>query len=138
MEQRLLEIGAWLEANGDAIYGTKPWRKTRQFSAGEIPQLETNKEFMTRYDITDYVDRKKPGQAVIEAFFTAKAGDVYAIFPGPRHGDWTLQDIRVSKATKVTALRSGAAVSWEPAANGIRIHFPATGGPEAVRITDAN
>lgn len=27
MQQRLLEIGEWLKINGDAIYGTHPWRE---------------------------------------------------------------------------------------------------------------
>jgi alpha-L-fucosidase len=138
MEERLLQMGAWLKTNGEAIYGTKPWRRTRQFSKGEIPRLETNKEFMTPYDITDYVDRKKPGQAVIEAFFTAKTGDIYAIFPEPLHGDWTLQDVHVSNATKVTALGANSPLSWDHEANGIRIHLPLSGGPEAIRISNAN
>ena len=33
MQERLLQIGAWLKVNGEAIYGTHPWRQT---SEGDI------------------------------------------------------------------------------------------------------
>lgn len=136
MEERLIQMGDWLKANGDAIYGTKPWKKTRQFSAGEVPKLDANNRFMTRYEITDYVDRKKPGQAVIEAFFTAKGNDVFAIFPDSARGDWVMQDAAPGTNTRVVALGSGESLKWDRESSGIRIHFPAAGGPAAVRITE--
>jgi alpha-L-fucosidase len=34
MQERLLEIGRWLAANGRAIYGTRMWREPCQWSAG--------------------------------------------------------------------------------------------------------
>src|SRR5437660_12855406 len=57
MEERLTEIGDWLKINGEAIYGTKPWKATRQWSAGEVPKVEYNKEFSSAYDVTRLIDK---------------------------------------------------------------------------------
>lgn len=103
MQQRLLEIGEWLQRNGEAIYGTRPWTRTRQWTAGEQPKLETG-EFMTKYNVMDYVEAKKPGQAVIEAFFTSKGNTVYAIVPGWKGDRLTLKDVGAVNAVEVLGL----------------------------------
>jgi alpha-L-fucosidase len=87
MEQRLAEIGAWLAINGEAIYGTRPFTVSKQWSAGEVPAIDYNKEYDSAYDVAKLTGPQPAGKASIEAFFTRKGNDVYAVltrWPGRR------------------------------------------------------
>jgi alpha-L-fucosidase len=64
-------------------------------------------QFMVRYDVLDYVDRKSAGQAVIEAFFTAKGDDLYAIVPGWPGKKLVIKDAHANRGTKVKLLGGG-------------------------------
>ncbi len=43
MEERLEQMGSWLQANGEAIYGTRPWKRAAQWSTGTRPHLEAKR-----------------------------------------------------------------------------------------------
>ena len=123
MEERLTQIGNWLKINGEAIYSSRPWKQTRQWSAGEQPKLETG-EFMTHYEVTDFIERKQPGQAVIEAFFTAKGDDVYAIVPGIPRERFILRNAALKPGGTVELLGHGGMLKTVARDGGIAVELP--------------
>jgi alpha-L-fucosidase len=122
MQDRLHAIGDWLSVNGDAIYGTKPWKVSRQWSAGEQPKMEYNSEFQSAYDVTKLAGEPEAGKAGIEAFFTSKGSDVYAILPRWPGKKIVLQDVGGVKSVEL--LGSAGALHFRPVGSGVEIDLP--------------
>ncbi|WP_215226418.1 alpha-L-fucosidase [Echinicola shivajiensis] len=103
MQERLLEIGEWLKVNGEAIYGSRKWERAAQWSEGDR-SIDHKKGYLGGDYILKQTIDPAPGKAVKELFFTIKGDDLFAISPKFHKKQLVIDDVKVSKDTKVSLL----------------------------------
>jgi alpha-L-fucosidase len=112
MQERLLEIGDWLRVNGEAIYGTQPWREN---SDGKRIRAASDSS-------KDWQNKYTPIKSVR---YTSKGDAVYAIsliWPGK---ELVLGAPVPSKDTVVTMLGVKGNLKWDRTEDGkMRIDVP--------------
>ena len=116
VQQVLLAVGAWLNVNGESIYGTRPWRiygeGPTKVAAGSFHDTDT-----TRYTADDFR-------------FTTKGDALYAIGLGwPGNGEAVIHSLASTVGTEhvqsVILLGSDMRLQFEQRADGLHVRVPA-------------
>jgi alpha-L-fucosidase len=115
VQQVLREVGLWLKVNGDAIYGTRPWRLY-----GEGP---------TRVAAGSFHDTDTPSYTNKDFRFTTKEGTLYAIELGwPSNKEAVIHSLAKSiggqTISSMALVGSDAKLNFEQRADGLHIQVP--------------
>jgi alpha-L-fucosidase len=116
-EQAILqEIGRWLSANGEAVYGTRPW-----VTFGEGP---------TQVEEGSFTDTHRAAFTAQDLRFTCKGNAVFAIALDRPADKLLIQSMRAGSAMqgekilRIELLGQGEALPWRQDETGLQVDLP--------------
>lgn len=124
MQERLLDMGKWMEVNSEAIYGTSCWDETCQWTAGK-KSSELRGQYKVKYDVMKLTVSPDEGFASKQVFFTQKNETLYAICPVYPKGSLTIENVKLKTGSHVSLLGFEGNLKWKQKGKNVVIQVPA-------------
>jgi alpha-L-fucosidase len=124
MQERLLQIGEWMNINNESIYNTVRWRIASQWGEGRRDYKPSSGSEDLLMTLT--VD-PKPGYAVKECFFTYNPvkNNLYVHVPKwPTNRKFLIKDLVLQANTPMELLDSHQSLNWHQQGNDVLVEFP--------------
>ncbi|MCL4192576.1 MAG: alpha-L-fucosidase, partial [Thermoguttaceae bacterium] len=112
-QERLVEMGRWLDVNGEAIYGTRPWTVPSEGPLVESVNPRLDKSWK-------WVETKERPMV----HYTRKGEVVYALCLAWPGRSLTLDYPTTTPRTQVSMLGHSESLKWTPAERGLIIEIP--------------
>jgi alpha-L-fucosidase len=105
-QKPLLALGAWLEKNGDAVYGTRPWDR-----AGAVTETKT------------------------EVRFTSKSGEIFIfLLTRPSNPTVVIPDFPVKDGGSISLVEGSRVVPWKMDGKNLILNLPEDTGTSTVQV----
>ncbi|WP_262896275.1 alpha-L-fucosidase [Aureibaculum flavum] len=125
-QERLAEIGKWMEKNSEGIYGSSPWKIQKELPSYSIKR-KVVKQQNDKNTMKDAVNDATSKEIFPEIRFTKKDGFVYAYICSFNNKNISIQSLSsksVANIKSIIQLDTKTSVKWKQSNTGLELKLP--------------